>query len=400
MTTQQASRLAWAACGIIVALAAARLVLAVVDPESAGPVTDARVPSGGVALALVECAVLSSFAVIGALVASRQPRNPIGWFLFATPFFLGLGLLAERVYWSLVLANPEHTASAEYVLWLSNWTWVPAMFPMFTLVPLLFPTGRPPTPRWRVAGWVAGVTAGVLLLTLAFSPGPIEEYEWVDNPLGVEGLPTGLLGGIGFAVLLAASMASIASLAVRFRRSRGLERQQLKWVTFAAGFLIVVWIVNVAVAPSIDDDWAWASLVAALLVLAASVAVAILRYRLYDIDVVINRTLVYGALTATLAGGYVAGVLLLQLVLSPGSDLAIAGSTLAVAALFRPARGRIQAAVDRRFYRRKYDAQRTLESFAGRMRNQVALDAIAVELRAVVAETIQPAHMSLWVRGR
>jgi hypothetical protein len=209
-----------------------------------------------------------------------------------------------------------------------------------------------------------------------------------------------LLGGIGFAVLRAASVASIASLVVRFQRSRELERQQLKWVTFAAGLLIVVWIANVAVAPSIDDDWAWASLVAALLVLAANVGLAILRHRLFDIDVVINRTLVYGALTATLAGAYVGSVLLLQLVLSPGSDLAIAGSTLAVAALFRPARGRIQAAVDRRFYRRKYDAQRTLESFAGRMRDEVALDALAVELRAAVAETMQPAHVSLWVRGR
>jgi hypothetical protein len=399
MSPQRARRVAWAACGVIIAIASARLVLAIADPESAGPVVDARVPSGGVPLALLECAVLSAFAVIGALVASRQPHNPIGWFLFATPFFLGLGLLTERIYWSVVLANPGQV-SAEYVLWLSNWTWVPAMFPMFTLVPLLFPTGRPPTPKWRAVGWIAGVTAGVLLVTLAFSPGPIEEYEWVDNPLGVDGLPTELVGGIGFAVLLAASVASIASLAVRFRRSRGLERQQLKWVTFAAALLIVVWVVNVAVAPSIDDYWAWASLVAALLVLAASVGLAILRYRLYDIDVVINRTLVYGALTATLAGAYAGSVLLLQLVLSPGSDLAIAVSTLAVAALFRPARGRIQAAVDRRFYRGKYDAQRTLEVFAGRMRNQVSLDAIAVELRAAAAETMKPTHVSLWVRGR
>jgi hypothetical protein len=394
----RARRVAWVACGITVTIASARLGLAIADPDSAGPVTDARVPGGGVPLALVEWAVLSSFAVIGALVASRQPRNPIGWFLFATPFFLGLGLLAERVHWYLVLAHPESSGSAEYVLWLSNWTWVPAMFPMFTLVPLLFPTGTPPTPRWRVVGWVAGVTAGLLLVALAFAPGPFEEYEWVDNPLGVEGLPADVVGGIGLPILLVASLASIASLVVRFRRSRGVERQQLKWVTLAAGLLILVWVANLGVAASIDDDWAWASLMAALLVLAGGVGLAILRYRLYDIDLVVNRTLVYGALTATLAGAYLGSVLLLQLVLSPSSDLAIAGSTLAVAALFRPARRRIQEMVDRRFYRRRYDAARTLERFGAHLRDEVDLDALAGELRAVVAETMSPAHLTLWLR--
>jgi hypothetical protein len=186
---------------------------------------------------------------------------------------------------------------------------------------------------------------------------------------------------------------------VRYRRSRGIERLQLRWVATAACLLLLSFIANGALSAWLGDA-GWYFMLFGLLAIAAAVAIAMLRYRLYDIDVVINRTLVYGAVTATLAGAYVGSVLLLQLVLSPGSDLAIAGSTLAVAALFRPARGRIQGAVDRRFYRRKYDAQRTLESFAGRMRNQVALDAIAVELRTAAAETMRPTHVSLWVRER
>jgi hypothetical protein len=239
----------------------------------------------------------------------------------------------------------------------------------------------------------------VLLLALAFAPGPFDEYPWVDNPLGIQGLPSDVLGGIGLPILLAASLASIASLVVRFRRSRGVERQQLKWVTAAAALLIVVWFLNLAVAGSVDDDWAWATLITAMFAVAGAMAIAMLRYRLYDIDVVINRALVYGALTATLAGGYLGTVLLLQLVLSPSSDLAIAGSTLAVAALFRPARRHIQELVDRRFYRRRYDAARTLERFGARLRDEVELDRLSGELISVAADTMQPAHATLWLRS-
>ena len=238
-------------------------------------------------------------------------------------------------------------------------------------------------------------------MSTAFTPGPLRnaDFGWIDNPLGIEGLPLGTLADVSFWVWGAAALAAIASLVVRYRRSHGIERMQLRWVATAGCLLLLSFVANAALSPWLGDA-SWFFMLFGLLAMAGAVAIALLRYRLYDIDVVINRTLVYGALTATLAGAYVGSVLLLQLVLSPGSDLAIAVSTLAVAALFRPARGRIQAAVDRRFYRRKYDAHRTLESFAGRLRNQVALDAIAGELRAVVAETMQPGHVSLWVRGR
>jgi len=230
----------------------------------------------------------------------------------------------------------------------------------------------------------------------AFTPGEFEDLPAV-NPLGL-GDPLGtaaeVANGLGFLLLVIGTLTAIASIVVRFRRSRGIERQQLKWVTAAAALL------PLSQAPS--GDIGFAALLLGALVLAGAVAIAMLRYRLYDIDVVINRTLVYGALTATLAACYLGSVLLLQVVLRPiteESSLAIAVSTLAVAALFRPVRARIQAAVDRRFYRSKYDAGRTLERFGVRLRDQVALDSLSAELRTVVAETMQPAHVSLWLRA-
>ena len=233
-----------------------------------------------------------------------------------------------------------------------------------------------------------------------------------DNPIGIEGAK-GLLDGIsgvGFALFVLAVPASAASMVVRFRRANPAEREQIKWFALAAGLLAAVFV-PVAIASSISPSYeqtAQGVLIAqdmlTLLFAAPALAtgIAILRYRLYDIDVIINRTLVYGALTATLAAAYLGTVLLLQLALRPiteSSDLAIAGSTLAVAGLFRPARVRIQSAVDRRFFRRRYDASRTLARFGAQLRDEVDLDALGSTLRRVVTETMQPAHVSLWLRA-
>jgi hypothetical protein len=240
------------------------------------------------------------------------------------------------------------------------------------------------------------VGCGAMLAGFSFTPGEFEDLPAV-NPVGL-GDPLGtaaeVANGLGFLLLVVGTLAAIASIVVRFRRSRGIERQQLKWVTVGAALLPLSQI------PS--GDLGYAGLLLGALVIAGAVAIAMLRYRLYDVDVVINRAVVYGALTATLALAYLGSVLLLQLALRPlteSSNLAIAGSTLAVAALFRPARSRIQRAVDRRFYRHKYDAQRTLEAFAARLRDEVNLGALNSELSAVVRETLRPAHVSLWLKA-
>jgi hypothetical protein len=268
---------------------------------------------------------------------------------------------------------------------------------MLVFVPLLFPTGRPPSPRWRLVGWVAAAGGVLMFAAEAFAPGPLENYDWIDNPLAGSWLP-GWFSGLGFALWCATSLAAAASVVVRFRRSHGAEREQLKWFTAAVAQLVAAFVVSFSLSSVVGEDLGWGIIAVALLGVPVAVAIAILRHRLYDIDVVINRALVYGALTATLGATYLALVLLIGLAVGR-SGFAVAVSTLAVAALFGPARARIQGAVDRRFYRRKYDAQLTLEAFAARLRDEVALDALDSELRGVVTSTMQPAHVSLWLRS-
>jgi hypothetical protein len=245
----------------------------------------------------------------------------------------------------------------------------------------------------------------VATVSTALAPGSLEaaDFPWVDNPFGVGGLGLDKLAAVAFPVVAAAAFAGIASLVVRYRRARGVERQQLKWVAGASCLLVVAAVGGTLLSPWLGSGVGWIGILLGLLSIAIAVGVALLRHRLYDLDVVVNRTLVYAGLTALLAATYLVCVLLLQLVASGaagGSSLAVAVSTLAVAALFRPARGRIQHAVDHRFYRRKYDAERTVEAFSTRLRDEVDLDALDHELSAVVRDTLQPSHVSLWLRER
>jgi hypothetical protein len=337
-------------------------------------------------------------------VASRRPRNPIGWILCLAPVALGLTQVARDWYVHTQFADPGSLPIASGLMWAANWAWIFGFMPLLTLLLLLFPDGRPVSPRWRFAGWLAVAAMAMLFVGYAFAPGPLEDYHRVDNPLGIGGAASDVLSafrGLGFPLFLVAAVASMASLVMRFRRSHGVERQQVKWMAAAAAFTVLAWIVTAVFDQILGVDISGV-LALALLALPAATAIAVLRYRLYDLDVVVNRTLVYGALTATLVGAYLGLVLLFQLLLEPlteSSDLAIAGSTLAVAALFRPARNRIQELVDRRFYRRRYDAVRTVEAFSARLRDEVALEAVSGELRSVAQRTLEPAHVSLWLRS-
>jgi hypothetical protein len=349
--------------------------------------------------------VLLVFLAVGILVVSRQPRNPIGWLFCALPVANAAYTLSVSYGNQALVADPGSLPAGQAAAWFSSWG--DFFIPLVAFLFLLFPDGRLPSKRWRGVAWLVAAATLAGALGGALQPGPLDEIPGVDNPLGIEAW--GFLRRLDIGPLLAwpALLAAPFALAGRMRRAGPEQRQQIKWFVFSAALVVmclpVATVTTELVAGGEAADTAAGVVFAILLVgVAVSTGIGILRHRLYDIDVVINRTLVYGALTALLAATYIGTVLLLQLVLRPlteKSDLAIAGSTLAVAALVRPALRRIQELVDRRFYRRKYDAQRTLEAFSGRLRDEVDLDTLGAELRAAVRETMQPAHVSLWLRS-
>jgi hypothetical protein len=341
----------------------------------------------------------------GAVVASRLPDNAIGWIFLGLAVGVGIALTANT--WALLgLATDAGPLPLdEIAAWVAEWLILLVVTGPILLLLLLFPTGRPLSPRWRRVTWALMAILTVATVAYALKPGRIGPVSYeVANPMALPGAAGDLMrtiDGITTMLALPAFPLAVAAMVVRFRRSRGVERQQLKWFALASAFAGILLGASIVVPDESVADWLILFGLLALAALPVAAGMAILRYRLYDVDVVINRTLVYGALTATLAAAYLGSVLLLQLALSPvteESDLAIAGSTLAVAALFRPARARIQSAVDRRFYRRRYDAARTLEAFGARLRDELDLDTLGAELGAVVAEAMQPAHVSLWVR--
>jgi hypothetical protein len=338
-----------------------------------------------------------NLATVGALVLRHQPDNRIGWVFLLFGLYVAVEEIVEGY---LLLATDLHLPGDVAANWFTSWSWAGEGM-AWAFVAAMFPNGRLLGSRWRWIPWAATVGFVLSIGGVGFGSAYDDFYQNDVNPLRIDSPVVDALLPLGTLLLVGAVGGAAATLLVRLRRSKGVERQQLKWFVFAC-FGVVVSVAAASLfwadAPTLVE----VGLGITFNAVPAAAGVAILRYRLYDIDLVINRTLVYGALTATLAIVYLSSVLLLRLALEPltgRSDLAVAASTLAVAALFRPLRSRIQTVVDRRFYRRRYDAARTLESFGGRLRQQVDLDTVTDDLRSVVRDTVQPAHVSLWLRG-
>ena len=339
----------------------------------------------------------AAFTGVGALVVAHRPGNAIGWVFSAIGLLAVTGAMADEYAGYAVRTHPGHLPGGVVAGWYSGWAWFPTVALVVIFTPLLFPDGRPPSPAWRPVAWlaVAGTVAAVALAAVQPTI-ELDDGHVVDNPIGVAGVgdPEESLLSVALGLLV---LAAVASLVVRFRRSRGEERLQLKWFTYAGALLPLVLLGDFL--PAAVGNVLFA---VGISLLPVAAGIAILRYRLYEIDRLINRTLVYGLLTVLLAGVYASLVLVLGELsggLAGGTpSWVVAGATLAVAALFQPARRRVQAVVDRRFNRRRYDAARTVEGFAVRLRDQVDLDSLSAELLAVVVRTVQPTRASLWLR--
>jgi hypothetical protein len=412
MSARAASRLGWSVWVVSIALAGVTLALSIlsigVEPGRPGL---SETPSAADAVtAAVYFVAVAAFATVGAFVIWRRPGNEIGWVFLAIGAVVSIRVGAAEYGEYSLLVRPGSLPGGRVAVSLGEAV-SPLMFALLGLALLLFPDGRLPSRRWRKLLWILGAAAFLGLVGLGLRPGHFaeaESFKAFSNPLGVgsDPEPFDALGGLGWLLVSSGVVACGVAMVRRMRRAHGIERLQLKWIAFAAslfaaGFLLISITFFAGLSGDTIDPLRTGVLGIGFCTIPIAAGVAILRYRLYDIDVVINRTLVYGALTAILAGVYIGSVLLLQLVLSgvtQDSGLAVAASTLAVAALFRPARSRIQAVVDRRFYRRKYDAQRTLQAFSARLRDEVHLGALTTELSAVVTETLRPAHVSLWLR--
>src|SRR5215211_3094811 len=392
MARGYSSRLAWTLW--MLALLLLPGVILQISFNWAGP-TDLPFAIGFIAVQL-------GAATAGAIISSRLPGNVVGWIFLAIGLLLGL-MFAVGAYADLAIDMGYDTLPGGWIAtWIGSWIFIPAAFglPMFLL--LLFPDGRFISRAWRLAGWVLGATVIFAAASKALVPGRIP--PGLDNPLapsGVAGEVFMVLDSVTDALALPAFALAVAGLAVRLRRSRGVERQQLKWFTYCAALVGAGFGMGVFITGPLGGLAFLVGLLA-LAGLPVAAGIAILRYRLYDIDVIVNRTLVYGSLTATLVAGYVGSVVSLQylfrVLTGGGSQLAIVASTLVIAALFNSLRRRIQSFIDRRFYRKKYDVAKTLEEFSAKLRDETDLHALSNDTLEAVRDTMQPAHVSLWLK--
>jgi hypothetical protein len=399
MTARAAAWFAWSLCALCGALA----VLAVLLDFYTPPVRARHGPNFDV-LAGVPLLV---YPTVGAFLVSYRPKNPVGWILCGMGLLFEIGAFAGAYADYALSARPGSVHGGILMLWVTEWVSVLA-FPSAVLLVLLFPHGRLVARGWRAAVWMAVVGGALWALWWATWAQSNYFYPSIDNPFGIGGTlgnAIKVLGALGTMAVFVCCIVSVLSVIVRLENARGEERQQIKWFAYAAAVLVGDFLFVVLPAQeTAGPGAAFVFLMIGLLGIPVAVGVAILRYRLYDIDILINRTLVYGALTALLVAVYFVGVTATQAIFHTltGQDrqpqITIVASTLVIAALFNPLRRRIQGFIDRRFYRRKYDARKTLEAFSAKLRDETDLDALSDDLVGVVRETMQPAHVSLWLR--
>jgi uncharacterized membrane protein YhdT len=398
MSRHTSVRLAWALCALSLALTALSLLLFILNLSYAN--THLYKPWLDNTLTAV------FYPTVGAIVASRRPENPVGWLLCLYGLVISISYFCAEYAIYALLAEPNSLPAAEVLVWIVSWM-LSIIVGLPALLYLLFPTGRLPSRRWRWVAWLiaALVLAGVI--TSAFSSGALMGVLGpIRNPLGIEGF-TGVYKALLYFISPVALSAVVLSVFMRLRRAAGVERQQIKWFAYAAAASVMATSLAYLV-PGVIDTPLWfermgfALNIAFIPAIPIAIGIAILRYRLYDIDRIINRTLVYGSLTVTLVALYFGGIVMLQrvfvLLTGQQSTLAVVASTLLIAALFTPLRRLIQGFIDRRFYRSKYDARKTLEAFSAQLRNETDLEALSDDLVGVVRETMQPAHVSLWLR--
>ena len=402
MSTKRTVRLAWTIVGLTTCLAVVMFGFNLLRPVA--PIHPLRLMSD--AVFSVAMPVVS--AVVAALIVSRQPRNTIGWLLLVPVGLFLVGGPIEEYLERLAPSAPTPTLPLLLVVWFSGWSWLLLVFPLLSIL-LLFPNGKPPTPRWRWVGVTAVVWAVLFVLLVTFSQ-PLNSNTTpnlaLDNPIGVRGDTVEALGALWVLGLLVLVVLCAAALVTRYRGAGGTEREQIKWLLYACAVFLVFYVGGIVNGITDSTGFAgslWQVLLSlSVVAIPAAIGIAILRYRLYEIDVIIRRTLLYTVLTATLIGIYLGSVVLLQRILGPllggPNQLVVVVSTLLIAALVQPLRHRIQAFVDRRFFRRKYDTVKTLQAFNARVRDQVEMSTLTDDVLGVVEETLQPAHVSLWLR--
>jgi hypothetical protein len=399
MSTRAARWLAWS----LMVLSVVLLVGGIALDQMTRSTAPGRLYYGPVD-AVFYLATVLTFSVVGAIIASRQPRNAIGWIFCGVGLVMGINSLAGGYAEYRLSGGYGPWSLAETAAWFASWSWTILVYLPTSFLLLLFPDGRLPSPRWRPVAWCAVLGLIGLVVGTALQTGPLGDFPQIMNPYGVDSLILDAVAVTGYILASASMVASAVSLIVRMRRSGRVERQQIKWLAYGGalavgavfvGGVISVWIGEVGIS----------LITIGLLGVPVFTGVAIARYRLYDIDIVINRTLVYGALTAALVAVYFGGVATTQTIFrtltgqqEQQPQLAIVVSTLAIAALFNPLRRRIQSFIDRRFYRSKYDARKTLGAFSAKLRDETDLGALSDDLVGVVRESMQPAHVSLWLR--